>query len=80
VNIILDIKKPEITKNISTAMNPPGIKFGKKWKPNKGSIPKDRRPSISDRYFWLIDIKSFLAAIDVLYLKILSTLEVKVFF
>ncbi|BBH52774.1 hypothetical protein JCM31447_12170 [Fluviispira sanaruensis] len=48
--IIVEIKKPEMTKNISTPMNPPGFNTGKKWNKTTDSTAIARNPSISGRY------------------------------
>jgi len=46
-NIILEIKNPEITKNMSTPMNPPGSFPGKAWNATTEIIATARKPSIS---------------------------------
>ena len=45
------IRKPEITKNTSTPMKPPGMAFGKAWKCRTSITAMARRPSTSGRYF-----------------------------
>lgn len=48
---MLEIRKPEMTKKISTPINPPGIRDGKAWKPTTESTATAQRPSISERNF-----------------------------
>jgi hypothetical protein len=45
------IRKPEITKNTSTPMKPPGMAFGNAWKFRTSITAIARRPSTSGRYF-----------------------------
>ena len=47
--MILEIKNPEMTKNTSTPMKPPGNQPGNAWKPTTGRMASARRPSISGR-------------------------------
>jgi hypothetical protein len=48
--IIDDIRNPEIIKNTSTPIKPPGIAFGKAWNIKTDIIAMALKPSISDRY------------------------------
>jgi hypothetical protein len=48
--IIVEIRYPEITKKISTPINPPFNKSGKAWKTTTASTAIALRPSISGRY------------------------------
>src|SRR4029079_9989018 len=45
------IVKPEIRKNTSTPMKPPGMASGKAWKFRTSITALARRPSTSGRYF-----------------------------
>ena len=47
---MLEIKKPEMTKNISTPIKPPVSHLGKAWKPTTDKTAIARRPSMSGRY------------------------------
>ncbi len=50
---MVPIKYPDITKNISTPTNPPGISVGNAWKITTEITASARRPSISLLYFKL---------------------------
>jgi len=49
--MIDDMRKPEMTKKISTPMKPPAILSGNAWNPTIDRTAKARKPSISARYF-----------------------------
>ena len=44
-----EIKYPEMTKNISTPMNPPGMKNGQAWKRTTMPTATVLKPSMSAR-------------------------------
>jgi hypothetical protein len=48
--IILEIKNPDITKNTSTPIKPPGIAWGKAWYIRTTDMAMALNPSISLRY------------------------------
>lgn len=52
--MMVEIRKPEMTKKISTPMKPPFIDDGKAWNMTTERTATARRPSMSARYFgWL---------------------------
>ena len=57
---MVDIKKPEITKNISTPINPPTSSVGKAWKQTTQRTAIALKPSMSGRYLgcvkWFFDL------------------------
>jgi hypothetical protein len=48
--MIVEIRKPEITKKISTPINPLFIQAGKAWKATTNSTAIALNPSMSGRY------------------------------
>lgn len=51
LNNIVDIRNPDMTKNISTPINPDGSAVGNAWKIKTDSTAIALRPSMSGRYF-----------------------------
>jgi hypothetical protein len=49
--MMVEIKKPEITKKISTPIKPPGIDSGKAWNNTTERTAKALKPSMSERYW-----------------------------
>ena len=49
--MMVEIRKPEITKKMSTPTNPPSTQVGNAWKATTETTATARRPSMSGRYF-----------------------------
>ncbi len=50
LNKIVEMRKPEMTKKMSTPIKPPFIQFGNAWKPTTVKTAIARKPSMSGRY------------------------------